>query len=339
VDELTGARGFHVAVIAVVIGVCSALAPAARGGNVPHKAFVVQPIYVFPSDQAFHQEYADAVRAFTREVRAWYADQVGKAFRLAKLRVVRADQDYLTLRCGADPADWCRFDRQQLPFFWSGVFNTIGGVSPLTSAWVFAQGGGGFAGGTLFGSYQGYSVVGDWTLEPISGEAEPAGIPCFFATWQCLGGTPKGAAAHELGHTFGLHHPPPQLAAGSLMGWHGDYPDPGLLPHEIMILRQSPFFSGRKAFDRDAPWLNFENQDEARWGERLTLTGGSFNGGGFREGDTVEFRDAAHSVRVRATVESPHELQVTVPSGLAPGYVRIWRGSLRGNAVPVNFAP
>jgi len=177
-------------------------------------------------------------------------------------------------------------------------------------------------------------MLGDWVLEPISGVAEPAAIPCSFASWQCQGGVPKGAAAHELGHTFGLHHPPEGFPGQSLMRWHRDYPDTGLLPHEVMILRQSPLFIGPSAFDTNGPWLDFEATDLAEWGQELIL-----GGHGFAAGDVLEFRDASHSIFVTPEILSTTNLRVQVPVNLSPGYMRLWRGRLRSNVVPINVVP
>jgi hypothetical protein len=117
------------------------------------------------------------------------------------------------------------------------------------------------------------------------------------------------------------------------MGWHGSFPDRILLPHEKMILRQSPFFNAN-AFDPGAPRLAIENPDIIHWGQTLTLTGD-----GFADGDTVEFRDVVHSVRVVPQSVTSSELVVTVPTALGPGYIRVWRGGLRSSAVAFNVYP
>jgi len=119
----------------------------------------------------------------------------------------------------------------------------------------------------------------------------------------------------------------------SLMKWHGDYPSTGLLPHEVMILRETPWFNNH-AFDDGAPFLDFENQDVAHWGETIRLSGS-----GFASGDEIEFRDLDHFVRVVPTVIGPTLIQVTVPVGMGPGYIRAWRGDLRSDVVAVNFYP
>ena len=117
------------------------------------------------------------------------------------------------------------------------------------------------------------------------------------------------------------------------MKWHGDYPATGLLPHEVMILRETPWFNNH-AFDEDGPFLNFENTDVGHWLETLYLGGYRFS-----LGDQVEFRDATHSVRVDLDVANPFFGTTTVPTDMGPGYMRIWHGDLRSNIVPINIYP
>lgn len=310
----------------------AAEAIASPNAGAAGEPFIVEPYYLYPSDQPHHPEYERAARALVDEVRRWYLARVGKTFRAAPLRVVRAPDDYLKMRCGPEPDAACREDRHALPKWLEAVERAVGGFRPRRIAWVFAQGGGGWAGANLYGDFTGFGLFGDWVLEPISGLVEPAAIPCVHATWQCKGGVPRGTTAHELGHAFGLHHPD-NYSGKSIMRWHGDYPNAPLMRHERMILRESPYF-GAVPFDRGAPWLDFENTDIARAGETLALTGR-----GFRTGDVIEFRDADRSVRVTPDDVTQTRLRVRVPDGLGPGYLRPWRGPRRGNVVPINLYP
>jgi len=327
-------RVFLLALLLAALFVAASTTAARAGSN----DFVVRPYYVFPADQPYHPEYESALRAHIRQVHQWYYDKVGKNFHLAKLTVIQSQQRYLNMRCGPFPTADCAADREQLPYWLGSVLDAVGGLKPRTGQWIFAQGGGGFAGANLFGNYLGFALAGDWVLEPISGVVEPAAITCAFSDgWQCAidangNGAPYGTGPHELGHVFGLHHPD-GYEGMSLMKWHGDYPSTTLMPHEVMILRETPWFRNH-AFDVGAPFLNFENQDVMHWGETVWL-----GGNGFAVGDQVEFRDVNHSVRVDPTVFGPTVLQATVPTGMGPGYIRIWRGDLRSNVVPVNFYP
>jgi hypothetical protein len=298
--------------------ILAALALSAPG----HGDFVVYPFYVYPSDQPYHREYVDAIRKVVVEVQDWYQKKAGVTFRLAPLQVKRG-KDYASMR-GA-PAD----KLQELPRWWQSLEETVGGYKPKRVYWIFAQGGGGFAGANLIGDWTGIGVFGDWVLEPISGVREPKAIHSGFATWQVQGGTPKGTTVHELGHAFGLHHPD-NYEGKTIMRWHGDYPDTGLLPHEAMILRNSPFFVPN-AYDATAPHLDFENADVMKWGETVEL-----RGKGFAAGDKVEFRDTRQSIVVEPELVNG-TLKVAVPTNLGPGFIRVLRGKLRSNVVPVNF--
>src|SRR5919197_5990304 len=292
---------------------------AAAAGAEP-KEFVIEPYYVSPADQPYHPEYESALRDHIRQVHAWYRDKVGENFHLGKLRVVQSQQPYLTMRCGPFATFDCIADRERLPFWLGSVLQTVGGLEPRTGKWIFAQGGGGFAGANLIGNYEGFALAADWTLEPISGVVEPEAITCAFSDgWQCAidangNGAPYGTGPHELGHVFGFHHPD-GYDGMSLMKWHGDYPSTTLMPHEVMILRETPWFR-KHAFDAGAPFLNFETQDVAHWGDPMLLSGV-----GFLAGDTVEFRDVNHSVRVEPIIFGSGFMQATVPTGM--GYIRI----------------
>src|SRR5437667_12064942 len=207
-----------VAMLAFAVGVNAQPVVASPGDG--GRQFYVQPYYVYPHDQSYHVEYAQAIERLSRETREWYADRVGRHFRFAQLKVVRSPDDYLVMRCGPQPDASCRDDRQTIPFMLGSVLRAIGGLPSRQSTWIFAQGAGGFAGANLFGDYVGFAMLGDWVLEPISGVAEPAGIPCIFATWQCQVGVPKVAAAHVLGYTFELDLPTAVFPGHSLMPRH-----------------------------------------------------------------------------------------------------------------------
>ncbi|MCW5942033.1 MAG: hypothetical protein KIS66_07360 [Fimbriimonadaceae bacterium] len=294
--------------------------------------YMVQPYYLYPSDQPYHAEYAATAEKVAKDIQAWYLEKTGVTFRLKPLLVKRSPMTYLEMRAGKTPSDEARSDKTKMPFWWEGVERAIGVWKAKEVTWVFAQGGGGYAAANLIGDYAGIGMFGDWVLEPISGVREPAAITADMATWQVKGGVPMGTTAHELGHAFGVHHPD-EYPGKSIMRWHGDYPDTGFLPHEILILKNSPFFV-KDAFDARAPWLDFENQDAMRWGERVTL-----RGRGFAKGDTIEIVTVDGTRTLVPSEVSAGAVVVTIPEGVGPGFVRSRRGALRGNGVPVNFYP
>lgn len=317
---------------------------------VVQQQWLVQPYYVYPADQPFHREYAKAIDECTKEIQSWYLEKAGITFRLAPLKVVQSKQPYREMRGTEVPAEseMSREKLMDMPNWWPALEKAIGGWKERQVSWVFAQGGGGVAQANLVKDWQGMGIFGDWVLEPISGVREPKAIHAGHATWEVKGGTPKGTTAHELGHAFGLHHPD-GYSGKSIMRAHWDYPDTGFLPHEILILQNSPFFVPN-AFDEAAPHLDFENQDAVRWGETLHLTGQ-----GFKAGDTVEFvdvddpdhllsggtarstsRSPANRTRPVSTKLEDGKLVVTVPQDQGPGFIRVRRGKVRSNIVPVN---
>jgi hypothetical protein len=303
----------------------------ALAASVLAQQWVVQPYYVYPADQPFHREYVTAIDACTKEIQDWYLKQAGVTFRLAPLKVVKSTESYREMRGTEVPAEGekSREKLMDMPNWWPALEKAVGGWRQREVSWVFAQGGGGVAQANLVKDWQGMGIFGDWVLEPISGVREPKAIHAGHATWEVKGGTPKGTTAHELGHAFGLHHPD-NYPGKSVMRAHWDYPDTGLLLHEILILENSPFFV-KKAYDEAAPHLDFENQDVAHWGETLTLTGR-----GFKPGDKVEFVDTTRTVPVETKLEDGN-LVVTVPQDQGPGFIRVRRGKLRSNIVPINL--
>ncbi len=293
------------------------------------KEFIVQPYYIYPADQPKHDEYIKAIEKCTKEVQEWYKKQAGVTFKMASLKVIQAKETYTQMRGNVRPTTADKDRLNDMPNWWNALEKSIGGWPQKQVSWVFAQGGGGIAQANLVKDWQGMGIFGDWVLEPLSGVREEAAVHSGFATWEVQGGTPTGTTAHELGHAFGLHHPD-HYEGKSVMRAHWDYPTTGLLPNEILILKNSPFFV-KDAYDKDAPHLDFENQDVMKWGETVQLTGTGFEGR-----IVVEFVDVKQTMRVPANIIDG-KLEVTVPSSIGPGFIRVRQGNLRSNIVPVNF--
>jgi len=209
--------------------------------------YLVKPYLVYPADQQMYPAYEEAVQHYLGELQAWYLQKVGRTFKMAPLKVVRSQYPYRIMRCGDPPKQACADDPKRLDGNWGMYMNLA--IHNGTEHWderaatlVFGAGGGGYAGSNRYPNDAGWSIVGDWVLEPLSGVENVWGIPCRYSDgWQCAGHVPKGTPAHELGHAFGLPHPD-QYPGASIMKWHGGYPDVGFLPHEIDYLQKSPFF-------------------------------------------------------------------------------------------------
>ena len=218
-------------------------------------SFWVKPYLVYPADKPMYPEYETAVRNYMVELQDWYKRKVGITFFMQPLIVVRSTYNYDIIRCDPNPTDSippfseCLNDPKSLagnlPLYMNLAIHGVERWEEKTVALVFSAGGGGYAGGSRLVNDTGYAVTGDWVLEPISGKENGWGIPCRYSDgWQCAGGVPKGSPAHELGHAFGLLHPDPTLyPEDSIMKFHGGYPTVGFLPHEVDLLKQSPFFT------------------------------------------------------------------------------------------------
>ena len=97
------------------------------------------------------------------------------------------------------------------------------------STLIFVKGAGGYAGGREFDNADGgWAILGDWAIDSLQGQVVEGEY------WWSGRNLQIGAAAHELGHTFGLPHPDAWGGPfeGLLMGYWWEYPNVGFADWE-----------------------------------------------------------------------------------------------------------
>ncbi len=305
------------------------------GGGTTDTRHSIVAVYLRPSDLPHRQAYYDAMVETMTAARSWYQAHAGITFKEPEFRTV-VGPSYLTMRCGSVPDAACAGDLSKIPMWASSVEAAVGGYPSRQVTVVFSEGGGGYAGGAVQGTYAGFAITGDWVLGPITGIMEPNTHNCAVAgsagAPYCTKNAAIGTVVHEMGHAFGLFHP--NVAQPTIMSDHTAWPNTSMLDYEIKALGLSPVFvSGVES--PNGPWINFSNfnwQVVVAPGSTLTLYGTNLLGT-----DRVEFLSGVQSIYVTPTNVTLGSLTVTVPSNATAGYVRAHRGTVPGNSVPVNI--
>ena len=219
---------------------------------IPSPTHKVSFYYVLPDDIPYEAEVHQHLKEVTAEIQAWYQIATGGlTFEIGSADTV----DLVNLDNG-----WQYYDTTGS---WWGSLQTelLGKAYPVWEPGniilCYARGAGWWAGAApSCGGDCGFGIIGielfaefeDTTY--TEGESCPGGSG--VGAWPC---TPVGAAAHELGHPFGLPHPidfpnTNAVAFHSIMQTHWNYPDYaplsqspwGLLTVERTSLRSNPFF-------------------------------------------------------------------------------------------------
>lgn len=201
----------------------------------PHK---VHFVYLVPSDKSNTSESAIAQAAI--HLQRWYRWQMvnGKTFTLNSpivqvYQTSHSSQWYSTNPNG-DFAGW----------FWNNTLQDLatyagGGFYQEFDDWVTYVDAepqpGQFAGGTSSGYTSGVAVLGSHDLDSLRGQSQD---------WpQCRG---IGGSGHEMGHTFGLPHPPagdPQWPVAIMGVGYTTYPSALLRRADRDQLNANPFFA------------------------------------------------------------------------------------------------
>lgn len=199
----------------------------------------VRLLYVVPQDREFRADHAAAIRNALTDLRSWYAGQLaGKTFTLF----------------GSEP-ERCRLPREAAYYAsdsWSKVLNDVQSCLPVshgssTFAWVLyvdvvheCN-----APGRLGAGTDGLTILPRQDMDGLIGAPyfDDCGVEYRQPITRYIGG-----AGHELGHAFGLSHPPgcdqglSNCDQNALM-WAGyaAYPATYLRADERQILLASPF--------------------------------------------------------------------------------------------------
>ncbi|HLH57102.1 MAG TPA: Ig-like domain-containing protein [Verrucomicrobiae bacterium] len=194
---------------------------------------VVRAVYLIPADRTLNPAYVNAIFGALTNLQGWYSQQLsnGTAFRLN----VPAVESYVTPHA----AIW--YATNAGGYFYNALndgFVLTGGTYPDPDiTWVFYLDAD--AKGQATGGIKGVAVLHQGDLQGLVAESSST-------TKRWIGGS-----GHELGHAFGLLHPPScetpipgVVCASSALMWLGytTYPDTYLLPADKSILNQSGFF-------------------------------------------------------------------------------------------------
>ena len=210
----------------------------------------VRTVYAIPRNRGFVKAYSDSVGAALRHLQVWYRDQMdGLTFALAdripEVCRLSVDDDFLTVHPGNAGERWhaaldavsgCGPKHRDEAFIWIVYFDVDEPCWTDERPQTLGRGG------------DGLTMLGRWDLLGLT--SRDFEHPCGH------GGHPHGrwvgGLGHELGHAFGLPHPPgcesgrPTCDIEALM-WLGyaRWPDTYLREDERAILRESPFFKNR----------------------------------------------------------------------------------------------
>jgi hypothetical protein len=214
--------------------------PAYRQASSSH---LVHVIYLVPSDREVRKDYARAIERAIEHLQIWYAQELGtgESFSLAKpvVEVQRLSQ----------PASYYTSTTN---FFLDVLFEafalTGGSFFDPDDIWIYYidadpacnQGTGAAAGVALLPANDLRGLAGEPVINVCTGEVEPDLGVCRWV----------GGLGHELGHAFGLPHPPecePEVTAScphKALLWLGylTYPDAFLTAADRATLAESPFF-------------------------------------------------------------------------------------------------
>jgi hypothetical protein len=247
-------RSAQVAVGAVCIG-CLLLFASESSFGADNSDNVAEPlvriVYLVPADRAERADYADRLEAAVKHVQIWTRNEMGDrtTFTLRKRPVEVFHTSHDASWYSANPAGEFSL------WFWSNVLAeafalTGGGFFDPHNTWVFYIDSDP-ACGQLVGATSGVAVL---PANDLRGLASETNIPACPWEPPDTAGVCRwvGGLGHELGHAFGLPHPPAcedsdpdTVCPTDALLWLGyiTYPQTFLLAEDKQTLEQSAFFS------------------------------------------------------------------------------------------------
>jgi alpha-L-fucosidase len=219
------------------LAACLNLNALAVGTNVAPNT--VRFVYLVSADREMQPQYVGVIKHAARDVRAWYAKQLGgMTFELAEpvVEILHSDKNaewFTTHTNGERHDDW-------------GFNNTLAELKRLKNVspnkdgfvWVIYSDGPGHSGR----AYQGYAYLPEDDLLGLIGKH-----PTQPETNRWIAGL-----GHELGHALGLPHPADKVKDKDAIMWagiyHGKYPDKCYLTDDDKkILAANPVIQNRAA--------------------------------------------------------------------------------------------
>lgn len=248
--------------VASASGTSNALA-STQPANVQANTGVTHFVYLHPTDRPVRQDYATSVARSATFLKQWYTEQLDGRYTFIPaaplVQVIALDHPasfYGTHNAAGD---------RELTF-WNNVLaearqKTGASFNDPGNAWLFFVDAGAGCNQISGAGMDGISIMSENDLRGLVGESF---LDCRGLEKPDWSFTPMrwiGGQGHELGHAYGLPHPPgcdagrPSCDSNALMwsGFYERFPERTyLLESEKAILRSSPYF---KAVDPDAVFL------------------------------------------------------------------------------------
>ena len=244
---------------------------------------LVRLIYLVPSDRVLRNDYRTGITNSILHLQTFYQNELGNGLRFTLHDPI---VESYTL---SHPAEYYRSTPSsqtspQYLWFWEnvvieGLTLTGGGFNDPNNRWIFYIDADLLC-GQVIGGATGVSVMAKNDFRGLVGEqnvpACPAELPDNGGYFRWVGG-----AAHEIGHSFGLPHPPGcggpggctggSTAANSLM-WSGYaiYPNTYFLSSDKLTLLSTGFFANNSLISVSGRVTRGDGRGVA--GARLTLT-------------------------------------------------------------------